>query len=201
MTQIGTVYAQALYSLAAEEGCTEEVLSALSALETSVEQEPEFLRLLSTPNLSKEERCKIIDDSFSGKMPEILLNFLKLLTEKGYARHLGECAKAYQAEYDRCHNILRVEAVTAVPLSGPQADRLTRKAQHPHRQDRPAPQPGGPRLPGRRPAVLRRAASGRHGVPPAGGYYQYAEKHRTLRKKAGTVQYGIKTRRNYENHP
>lgn len=96
MTQIGTVYAQALYSLAAEEGCTEEVLSALSALETSVEQEPEFLRLLSTPNLSKEERCKIIDDSFSGKMPEILLNFLKLLTEKGYARHLGECAKAYQ---------------------------------------------------------------------------------------------------------
>ena len=76
MTQIGTVYAQALYSLAAEEGCTEEVLSALSALETSVEQEPEFLRLLSTPNLSKEERCKIIDDSFSGKMPEILLNFL-----------------------------------------------------------------------------------------------------------------------------
>ena len=127
MTQIGTVYAQALYSLAAEEGCTEEVLSALSALETSVEQEPEFLRLLSTPNLSKEERCKIIDDSFSGKMPEILLNFLKLLTEKGYARHLGECVKAYQAEYDRCHNILRVEAVTAVPLSGPQADRLTGK--------------------------------------------------------------------------
>ena len=69
MTQIGTMYARALYSLAAEEGCTEEVLSALSALETSVEQEPEFLRLLSTPNLSKEERCKIIDDSFSGKMP------------------------------------------------------------------------------------------------------------------------------------
>ena len=94
MTQIGTMYARALYSLAEEEGCTEEVISALSALETSVEQETEFLRLLSTTNLSKEERCKIIDDSFSGKMPEILLNFLKLLTEKGYARHLGECAKA-----------------------------------------------------------------------------------------------------------
>ena len=85
MTQIGTVYAQALYSLAAEEGCTEEVLSALSALETSVEQEPEFLRLLSTPNLSKEERCKIIDDSFSGKMPEILLTEELLDRLQGYA--------------------------------------------------------------------------------------------------------------------
>ena len=104
MTQIGTVYAQALYSLAAEEGCTEEVLRALSALETSVEQEPEFLRLLSTPNLSKEERCKIIDDSFSGKMPEILLNFLKLLTEKGYAEGMlkftdNAAIQSWSAEY------------------------------------------------------------------------------------------------------
>ena len=95
MTQIGTMYARALYSLAAEEGCTEEVLSALSALETSVEQEPEFLRLLSTPNLSKEDRCKIIDDSFSGKMPEILLSELPALYY-GVGKKISAVQKTFQ---------------------------------------------------------------------------------------------------------
>ena len=120
-------YAQALYSLAREEGLEKQILEELAVLEQAFAQEPSFLRLLSAPNLSKQERCGILDKSFRGRIQPYLLNFLKILTEKGYMRHFGDCCKAYRAQYNEDHGILTVTAVTAVALTGEQSDRLQTK--------------------------------------------------------------------------
>lgn len=124
MTQIGSVYAQALYSLAKEEGSSRQILSQLKALAQSFAAEPEFVRLLGSPNLSKEERCRIVDDSFRGKVHPYVLNFMKILTEKGYMRHFGDCCKAYQGLYNEDNGILVVNAVTAVALTAAQSEKL-----------------------------------------------------------------------------
>ena len=127
MTQIGSVYAQALYSLAKEEDCSKTVLHELQILAQAFDAAPEFLRVLAAPNLSKEERCNILDESFRGKVQPYVLNFLKILTEKGYIRHFGDCCKAYRQAYNDDNGILEVTAVTAVPLSQEQAEKLTEK--------------------------------------------------------------------------
>ena len=127
MTQVGSVYAQALYGLAKEEQVSRQILEELKALDTAFSQEPAFLRLLSTPSLSKEERCAIIDESFAGKVQPYLLNFLKILMERGYARHFSECCKAYSECYNQDNGILPVQVMTAVPLSGEQSERLRAK--------------------------------------------------------------------------
>ena len=64
MTQIGSVYGEALYELALSENLTEEVKGQMQILDESFQAEPDFLRLLCSPNLSKQERCQILDDSF-----------------------------------------------------------------------------------------------------------------------------------------
>ena len=127
MTSVGTVYAQALYSLAKDEECSEAILKELAALQESFSAEPDFLRLLAAPNLSKEERCQIVDSSFRGKVHPYVLNFMKILTEKGYMRHFADCAKAYRQNYNQDHGILEVTAVTAIALNEEQAGRLTEK--------------------------------------------------------------------------
>ncbi len=127
MTRIGSVYGQALYSLAKEENLTQPLLEEMEALSQSLQEEPRFLRLISTPNLAKQERCRILDDSFRGKMHPYLLNFLKILTEKGYARHFPECYAAFREQYYTDHQILPVSAVTSVPLTREQAQRLSEK--------------------------------------------------------------------------
>lgn len=127
MTQVGNVYAQALYGLASEEAVTLPVLEQLLALEKSFSQEPAFVRLLGAPNLSKEERCRIVDDSFRGKVHPYVLNFLKILTEKGYMRYFEDCCKAYHEIYNEEHGILVVNAVTAVALSAQQSEKLKKK--------------------------------------------------------------------------
>ena len=127
MTQVGMNYAQALYDLARDENLTAQILQQLQALEESFAQEPAFLRLMNAPNLPKEERCQILDNSFRGKTHPYVLNFLKILTERGYIRYFGDCRKAFEDQYNLDNNILPVCAVTAVALSDAQRERLTAK--------------------------------------------------------------------------
>ena len=127
MTEVGNVYGESLYTLAREENLSEQIGVELTALRGGFRQEPEFIRLLSSPSLTKVERCQILDDSFRGKVHPYVLNFLKILTEKGYMRHFGDCCKAYTAHFDQDNGIVRVTAVTAVALTDSQSARLTEK--------------------------------------------------------------------------
>ena len=127
MSQVAGVYAQALYSLAKEEALTEKILQQMDVLRQSFSQEPDFLRLLSAPNLSKAERCAILDDSFRGRVEPYLLNFMKILTEKGYIRHFSDCCRGYREQYNEDNGILPVCAVTAVALDETQTAKLTAK--------------------------------------------------------------------------
>ena len=127
MTQVGSVYGEALYGLAREENLEKAVLEELKVLDESFSREPGFLKLLSAPNLSKEERCGIVDECFRGKVHAYVLNFLKILTEKGYIRRFSECVEAFRQQYNSDHGILRVTAVTAVALTKDQAAKLCAK--------------------------------------------------------------------------
>ena len=127
MTEAAAVYGQALYDLARDEGLSQNILAELTALDKSLCAEPGFLQLLSAPNIPKEERVHILDVSFRGKTHPYVLNFLKILTEKGYVRHFSQCVEAYRQHYNLDNNILPVTAVTAVPLTEEQKAKLKDK--------------------------------------------------------------------------
>ena len=127
MTQIGNVYGESLYMLAKDENLSQQIGEQLKVLQLSFSQEPDFVRLLSTPSLTKAERCKILDDSFRGSVHPYVLNFLKILTEKNYMRHFSDCCDAYQGLYNQDNGILSVTAVTAVALTEAQSEKLSAK--------------------------------------------------------------------------
>ena len=127
MSGVGSVYGQALYDLTKEEGTSETVMQQLAVLDEAFRGSPEFIRLLCAANISKEERCVVLDDSFRGKLDPNLLNFLKLLTEHGYMRHFSKCRQTFVSVYNEEHGILEVTAITAVALTTQQSDRLAQK--------------------------------------------------------------------------
>ena len=127
MTEVGNVYGESLYELAKEENLTKLIGDQLAVLQQAFRQEPDFIRLLSSPNLTKTERCQILDDSFRGRVHGYLLNFLKILTEKGYMRYFSDCCDAYTEHYDQDNGILRVDAVSAVELTDAQKEKLMQK--------------------------------------------------------------------------
>ena len=123
MTDAANVYGQALYELARDEGLAKRILDELSVLKTSFSQEPGFVQLLASPSVPKQERCQILDSSLRSQVHPYVLNFLKILTEKGYIRHFSGCCDAFKRQYNEDNGILEVTAVTAAPLS----DALRRK--------------------------------------------------------------------------
>ena len=121
------VYGQGLYALAKEESLEEAILQELDLLKAAFAEEPDFLKLLSSANVPKEERLEIIDSSFRGKAQPYVLNFLKLLTEKGYIVRFTDCCEAYRNQYNEDRGILQVQAVSAVALTEGQRRQLAEK--------------------------------------------------------------------------
>ena len=127
MTQAANTYAQALYDLAKEEGLGKTVLEELHALKGIFAESPQYSKLLSTPDIPKQERCGILDEAFRGKVHPYVLNFMKILTEKGYIRQFPACCDAYRGFYNEDNGILVVKAVSAIVLSDEQKQKLTAK--------------------------------------------------------------------------
>ena len=127
MAQIANTYAQALYDLAKDEGYGKAILEQLSILKNVFTENPQYGKLLSTPDLPKQERCQVLDDAFRGNVHPYVLNFLKILTEKGYIRQFPACCDAYRSLYNEDNGILVVKAVSAVALTEEQTRKLTAK--------------------------------------------------------------------------
>lgn len=129
MTQTAKIFGDALYELARDEDLSEEILHQLQVLNTAFSGEPEFITLLSTPSIPKEERCGILDKSFRDQVHIYVLNFLKILTERDYIRQFSGCCQQFRSRYNEDNNILPVRAVTAVEIPQPLKDRLVQKLQ------------------------------------------------------------------------
>ena len=127
MTQAANTYAQALYDLAKDEDLGKTILEELNVLKGVFAENPQYSKLLSTPDIPKQERCGILDEAFRGKVHPYVLNFLKILTEKGYIRQFPDCCDAYRGFYNEDNGILVVKAVSAITLSDAQKQKLTEK--------------------------------------------------------------------------
>ena len=127
MTRVAGEYAQALFSLAQDEKLDDRISKELQIVRETVSAEPTFLKILSAPNLPKAERCELVDHCFKDRVHPYVLNFIKVLTEKGYARQLPDCVSAYTELYHDAHGILPVKAVTSIELTSVQTEKLKSK--------------------------------------------------------------------------
>ncbi len=127
MTTIANEYASALYGLADEEGLQDRISPEMRVLETLIGDQPEIMKVLGAPNIPREERCGVIDTCFGAGMHPYVINTMKIMCEKGYARHLKDMCAAYDKLYREGHGIISVKAYSAVALTVPQREKLTAK--------------------------------------------------------------------------
>jgi F-type H+-transporting ATPase subunit delta len=127
VTEFGREYGEGLYALCTEEKLEQKVLEEVQAIGKAFRENEAFLHLLGNMSMSKEERVRIVDETFKGKIHEYTLNFLKILVERGAIHEFSECAAAYQESYFRTHQVAVAEATTARPLNEEQKKRLRDK--------------------------------------------------------------------------
>lgn len=113
---MNNAYAEALLMLGSEEDSLTRMREDVAVLEEALRQNSECLRLLDTPALTKDERLGIAERISEGLLPSVA-NTLMLLTEGRQASSFLDIAREFYLLYDEKMGILRVEAITATPMS------------------------------------------------------------------------------------
>lgn len=113
---IHKTYARALVELAEEKGALEEVADQVIELANVLRHEHKLRRLMTSPGLGTQQRNEIIQNIFAGRVHELVLKFLLMLSRKNRLAMAPGIIFAFKGVYDELHGALEVEAYTAHAL-------------------------------------------------------------------------------------
>lgn len=123
-SEVSSVYANALFSLAKEQGdaVLQETRSDLRQCAVLFSLNPDLTRLLALPTVSAEERIGVAKKIFGeeGLAPRLIF----LLIDHGRIPFLGEIADAFDAKMLDYQDTVEVVVTTAVSMTPEQLDRL-----------------------------------------------------------------------------
>lgn len=117
-------YCDAIFSLAQEEGKLDLYKEQLDLVAENVKQDANYRAVMAHPKISKEEKKELLVKVYGNILDPMLLNFLKLLVDKGRFRFLEEITKEYTKEYNKVNNIQVVYVKSATSLSEEEVSRL-----------------------------------------------------------------------------
>ena len=123
MSDVAKEYGEALYELAKMEGLEDQLLEETRTAAAVFQENPVYLSLLSSPDLSKAERTIAVAHAFAGAH-RYLVNFLSLMVERGYSRDLPDCFAEYLRLYREDHGIAVAKIVSARPLTDDEKTKL-----------------------------------------------------------------------------
>ena len=127
---IGKVYSQALFEIALESGCLDEINSEMGQCRTVFEENPELIKLLASPVITFGEKAEVISLSLISKIfgkDGIIRDFICVVTQKGRISYFSEIAEEFTGKYNEHNNIVKMTAITSVALKSEQREKLIGK--------------------------------------------------------------------------
>ena len=80
---LGNVYAKALIGFGQQNGTVETLVEGLSAIVGVLNELPKLQLALESPRIPVEAKSKMLDSAFADKVGKEMMNFLKIVAEKG----------------------------------------------------------------------------------------------------------------------
>lgn len=125
-SRVARVYATALYQAAEEAGRVEQVRRDLGQFAEAIEASIELRQLLAAEEVSDSKKTEVLMDLTEGG-EELMRNLLRLMVEKSREQEIQATYRAYVELVERAQGLVRVEVVSAVPLSEALQKALRRK--------------------------------------------------------------------------
>ena len=128
MTDVCKEYGGALYILAAEENAEEAYFSQLMTIKEIFEENPQYVRLVSSPALTATEKKELLEKAFEGKTEPYIMSFMKLMIDRGYFGQIIGCIERFKHLYYQKRNIIEGSAKSAYPLNEKEKAVITKAA-------------------------------------------------------------------------
>jgi F-type H+-transporting ATPase subunit delta len=110
-------YARALMGIGQEQGTYERLGRELIELDEMAESNPSLKLVLSAPIVDKDQREKIVEQiATMAGFSEVMVHFLKLLSQKGRLPYLAQIAEAFRDLSDEAEGKVRASVTVAAPV-------------------------------------------------------------------------------------
>ena len=93
--QVRTVYGQALFDAARESGRLTEVREQAEVIVSALEENPDFLRILTHPEITLPEKQAMVDGVFAGKTDSLIHGLISALLEKEHGLEIGNVLERF----------------------------------------------------------------------------------------------------------
>ena len=110
---LGETYANALIGFGEKTGSTEKMLEEFNGVVDAIRSLPKLDALLQSPRIAVAEKLTILDKALSGKVDGKLVNFLKIILEKGRFDCLASIQEAARKIYDEMSGRVQATMTTA----------------------------------------------------------------------------------------
>ncbi len=110
---IHEIYSDVMFELAEDAGMIDQVMADLAAVGQVLQEEPEFLSLLTLGHLKEDERAAMIRRVFGGRISGLTMDFLCVLARRNRINFLNGIGQRYEELLDQHKNLHRIEVTLA----------------------------------------------------------------------------------------
>lgn len=89
---VAATYGDALFDLAVQSGHLDDMQEEVNVISEAIRENPGLTELMTHPKIAKEEKLRIIEDIFGGRVSAELVGLLRLIVEKD---HFGEVGSVF----------------------------------------------------------------------------------------------------------
>lgn len=117
-------YGQALFDLGLESGRLDEFQAEIEMIQTLFKENPELLPLLTHPQISREEKERVLAECFDGKVSDETAGFLNIVVKAGRQDKFPEIFEYFLNVVKAYKHIGTAYVTSAAPLSKAQKAKI-----------------------------------------------------------------------------
>ena len=116
-----------MFSVAAEEGRMDEFFEAAKVVAEVLRANEEFGKLMNHPKIMKEDKIKIVEETFATRLPKEMLGLMTLMVEKGRAAEFLPVFDYFVDVVREEKKIGQAHITTAVELDASQKQKIEKR--------------------------------------------------------------------------
>lgn len=124
LTKAAKRYADALLDLTEETKQTDVIKKDLANVLETIKGAKDLQKLLRSPIVKSHDKKQVLLSLFTGKVDNLTLSFLTLITDKGRVSELSDILHAFENSYNMKYHIMKATVSSAFELSENQKSEL-----------------------------------------------------------------------------
>ena len=124
---VSKTYGDALFAVALEESRMDEFFEAAKALADILRTNEDFGKLMNHPKIMKEDKVKIVEETFATRLPKEFIGLMTLMVEKGRASEMLSVFDYFVSLVKEEKKIGKADVTTAMAMSDAQKEKVEKK--------------------------------------------------------------------------